>query len=183
MRRFFAVLTPLILLSSGIVMAATPSHPRAQPLGKFGGWEAVHILDQNNKYCYMAIAPTSTVSTKPVKGRDPNVLFFITHWPTDNQKDGVTISTGYSYKPGSKAIVSIDGKSYEMSTGGPGTGAESNMAWMEDDEQEASLAAAIRAGDTLTVKGTSKRGTVITDTYNITGSAEAYSAITKACGL
>ncbi|TAL30576.1 MAG: hypothetical protein EPN97_12225 [Alphaproteobacteria bacterium] len=181
MRRFFAVLSILVSLSSGAVIAA--GHPGAKPLGKFGNWEAAYFTDRGNKVCYMAVAPTSTVSTKPVKGRDPNVLMFITHWPADNQKDAVTISTGYSYKPGSKAIVSVGGKDYAMSTGGPGTGAEADMAWMDDDAAETNLVAAMRAADDLTVKGTSKRGTVITDTYNLTGSAEAYSAITKACGL
>ena len=183
MRRFFAVLIPLLSLASGPVLAATAGHPGAQPIGKFGGWEAAYFSDNGSKVCYMAIAPASTVSTKPVKGRDPNVLLFITHWPSDNEKDAVTISTGYSYKPGSKTIISIGGKDYAMSTGGPGTGADSDMAWMDDNAAEESLVAAMRASDTLTVKGTSKRGTVITDSYDLTGSAEAYSAITKACGL
>jgi hypothetical protein len=183
MRRFFAVLTPLILLFSVPVMAATPGRPGAKPLGKFGNWEAAYFTDQGNKVCYMAIGPTSTVSSKPVKGRDPNVLLFITHWPADNEKDAVTISTGYSYKPGSKAVVSIRGRDYAMSTGGPGTGADSNMAWIDDNAVEGALVAALRTADTMTVKGTSKRGTVITDTYELTGSAEAYDAISKACGF
>lgn len=182
MRSLFAVLG-VLLLAPGAVMAATTGHPGAQPLGKFGGWEAAYFSDRGNKVCYMALAPSSTASNKPVKGRDPNVLFFVTHWPADNQKDAVTISTGYSYKPGSKAIVLIGNESYAMSTGGPGTGADSNMAWFDESAVEEKLVASMRAADTMTVKGTSKRGTMITDTYTLTGSAEAYNAISKACGL
>lgn len=173
----------LLLLIAGPVLAAPPGHPGAKPLGKFGDWEAAYFTDQGNKVCYMALAPASTSSTKPVKGRDPNVLLFITHWPADNEKDAVTISTGYSYKPGSKAVVSVSGRSYEMSTGGPDTGADPDMAWMDDNAQEESLVADLRRAEKLTVKGTSKRGTVITDTYILSGSSEAYAAISKACGL
>jgi hypothetical protein len=182
MRRLSALVAPLFLFSSVAAFAATVAHPGAQPLGKFGNWEAAYFTDKGNKVCYMAAAPAATASTKPVKGRDKNVLFFITHWPADNEKNAVTISTGYSYKTGSKTIVSIGGSEYFMSTGGPGTGADSDMAWMDDNTQETALVEQIRKGDKMTVKGTSKRGTVITDTYSLTGAGDAYSAISKACG-
>jgi hypothetical protein len=140
-------------------------------------------MDQGNKVCYMATPPASTASDKPVKGRDKNVLFFITHWPASHEKNAVTVSTGYEYKPGTKAVISIAGRDYAMAVGGGDTGAGPDMAWMEDDALEDALVADIKIGASLTVKGTSKRGNTITDTYSLKGSTDAYAAISKACNM
>ena len=56
------------------------------------------------------------------------------------------------------------------------------MAWVDDQKKEDELASAIQKGEKLTFKATSKRGNVITDTYSLSGSADAYKAISKACG-
>src|SRR4051812_19086347 len=107
MTRFTALFSLLLPLLPAAALADTPVHPGAQPLGHFGAWEAGYFLDQGNKVCYMATPPASTASDKPVKGRDKNVLFFITHWPASHEKNAVTVSTGYEYKAGSKAVITI----------------------------------------------------------------------------
>lgn len=183
MKKLSAILGLCTACVSTLALADAIGHPGAQQIGQFGAWEAAYFMDQGNKVCYMATPPSATTSSKPVKGRDKNVLFFITHWPSDHQKNAVTISTGYDYKPGTKAVVTIGAKDYPLAVGGGNTGAGADMAWMEDDAQEDALVADIKAGTTLTVKGTSKRGTVITDTYSLKGSSEAYAAITKACNM
>lgn len=172
----------ILLFASQAASAAGSAHPGAQQLGKFGAWEAATFSDgKGGKVCYMATAPTSTASARPVKGRDKNVLMFITDWPGQKEKNAVTITAGYSYKSGSKTVVTIGGKTYDMTVGGPGTGGDPDMAWMDDNAREDALVADIKAGTSLTVAGTSRRGTVITDTYDLKGSAEAYAAIDKAC--
>lgn len=183
MKTLLSLTGMLVLMGPAAALADTIGHPGAQPLGQFGSWEAAYFMNNGNKVCYMATPPSSTSSTKPVKGRDKNVLFFITHWPAEHEKNAVTISTGYEYKTGSKAVVTINGKDYSLSTGGGDTGAGADMAWMEDDAQQDALVADIKSGATLTVKGTSKRGTAITDTYSLKGSADAYAAIGKACNM
>ena len=47
--------------------------------------------------------------------------------------------------------------------------------------QEASLISAMKGAKTMTVAGTSKRGTTTTDTYSLTGLGSALDAIAKAC--
>jgi hypothetical protein len=156
--------------------------PSSQAIGKFGDWDAAFFDDKGHKVCYMATSPVSTDSSAPLHGRDKNVMLFITHWPADSEKNAVTISAGYAFKLGSKAIVTIGSETYTMETGGKGTGADSDMSWIKEDAQDDALTTAIQKGDKLTVKGTSTRGTVITDTYSLKGSGDAYKAITKACG-
>src|SRR3569832_338483 len=104
MKRLPAVIGLLLPLLSAAAFADTLGHPGAQPIGQFGAWEAAYFMDQGNRVCYMATPPASTASEKPVKGRDKNVLFFITHWTAGQEKNAVTVSTGYEYKAGTKAI-------------------------------------------------------------------------------
>jgi hypothetical protein len=178
MRRLSALTAMLCLLATP---AFAQLHPGAQQIGKFGAWQAAWFADKGAKVCYMATAPVSTASAKPVKGRDKNVLLFITHWPSDNN-NAVTVSTGYSYKTGTRAVIAINGREYSLTTGGGATGADPDMAWMDDNAQEVELVKDIRIGKTLTIKGTSKRGTVITDTYDLSGASDAFAAISKTCG-
>ncbi len=180
-----AAATIALIFSMQHVQAQTT--PEAKPLGKFGEWEAAFVVekDSGSKYCYMAAKPSDTKSDKPMKGRDPAFLF-ITHWPSDDEKNAVTFSAGFTIKPGSKADVTVDGKSsFSMATGGrekTSVDADAQMAWMEDNAKEDELATAISKGSKLVVKTISKRGTTITDTYNLSGSGDAYKAISKECG-
>lgn len=157
----------------------------AKPLGKFGVWEAAWFMDNGNKVCYMAAKPQSTDSEKPVKGRDETFLF-ITHWPAEDEKNAVTIQAGFTIKPGSKAVVTVDGKVFNMATGGKDKAtaeSDAQMAWMDDQGKEDELAVAISKGTELTVRNLSKRGNTITDTYSLQGSGEAFKAINKECGM
>jgi hypothetical protein len=173
-----------LLISAQAALAETS--PDAKAIGKFGEWEAAWFMDNGDKVCYMAAKPVSTASDKPIKkgGRDPAFLF-ITHWPADDEKNAVTVSEGFALKQGSKAIITVDGQAFTMATGGRDKAtadADAQMAWMEDQKKEDELALAISKGSKLTVKGTSQRGNNITDTYSLSGSGEAYKAITRECG-
>jgi Invasion associated locus B (IalB) protein len=177
-RTIFAAPLMALLLATASPALAEPG----QSLGKFGDWEtALFKGDKGNNVCYMAAKPISTDSAAPVKGRDPNVMLFITHWPGDDEKNAVTVSAGFTYKPGSKATVVIGGEEYSLAAGGKSE-AEAQMAWVDNQKKEDELASAIQKGDKLTFKATSKRGNIITDTYSLSGSADAYKAISKACG-
>lgn len=170
------------LIVSAHAAAAAP--PDAKPLGKFGQWEAAWFMDSGHKVCYMAAEPESTKSSQPLKGRD-KTYFFVTHWPADNEKNAVTVSAGFPIKPDSRASVTVDGKIFNMAVRGKDKAtadADPEMAWMDDQSKEDELAAAIAKGSSLSVKTTSKRGTVITDTYSLDGSGDAYKAISEECG-
>lgn len=181
--------TLLMTACAALLFSATASFAQgtadAKPLGKFGVWEAAWFMDNGNKVCYMAAKPQSTDSEKPVKGREDSFLF-ITHWPAENEKNAVTIQAGFTIKPGSKAVVTVDGKVFNMATGGKDKAtaeSDAQMAWMDDQGKEDELAVAISKGTQLTVRNLSKRGNTITDTYSLQGSGEAFKAINKECGM
>lgn len=161
------------------VAAAGAATMDAKPLGKFGHWEAAWFTDNGNKVCYMAAMPDSTDAQKPVKGRGKPYLF-ITHWPADKEKNAVTMSSGFDYKKGSKAVVAVGGKVFNLSTAGKG--ADAQTAWIDDQGKEDDFVDMIQKSPALTIKMTSKRGNIITDSYSLDGSVDAYKAITRECG-
>ncbi|MDI1227751.1 MAG: invasion associated locus B family protein [bacterium] len=182
-KTLFATVCAAVVLSASAAFAQGTAD--AKPLGKFGVWEAAWFMDNGNKVCYMAAKPQSTDAEKPVKGRDETFLF-ITHWPAEDEKNAVTIQAGFTLKPGSKAVVTVDGKVFSMATGGKDKAtaeSDAQMAWMDDQGKEDELAIAISKGTGLTVRNLSKRGNTITDTYSLQGSGEAFKAINKECGM
>ncbi|MBI1215860.1 MAG: hypothetical protein GC185_08590 [Alphaproteobacteria bacterium] len=167
-----------VLLASAAAQAAGGD---ATPIGQYGDWSAAYFMDGGRKVCYMASAPKSTRSSMHLKNRDASFLF-ITHWPQDREKTAVTVSAGFPYRKGSKVSITVDGTDFTMETGANvRKNADADMAWMTDGAGDERLTDALRRGSAVTVRGTSGRGNVITDTYSLHGSADAYDAISKAC--
>jgi len=176
----------LLAAVAGLALALGATGARAAgcdavPIGQYGAWSAAYFMEGGHKVCYMASSPKSTRSSQAMKNRSPSFLF-ITHWPQDREKTAVTVSAGFPYRRGSKVSVTVDGNDFTMETGANARkSADADMAWMATGRDDARLTAALRRGSTATVRGTSGRGTVITDTYSLHGSADAYAAISKAC--
>lgn len=169
MKYFIAILTILFFLPAPARAAEDPFL-----IGTFDSWNAYYFMDNGNKVCFMSAAP------KEQKGignrKRGEVLLFITHWPADNTKNVVSISTGYPYAQNSMVKAEIGGKKFDMFT-------EGEMAWTKDQGTDNALTDAIRRGATLNVTGSSSRGTVTTDVYTLKGSAAAYDAISKSCNM
>ena len=58
---------------------------------------------------------------------------------------------------------------------------DKDSAWIENPDQENDLIEAMRKGTKMTVEGTSRRGTVTTDSYSLSGVTAALDAIAKEC--
>jgi len=81
---------------------------------------------------------------------------------------------GYTFQPDSDVTVDIDGQKFKMFT-------REDNAWFNDRNSEAAFIEAMKAGTTMVVKGTSSRGTVIDDTYSLSGVTAGLDAIAKGC--
>ena len=102
------------------------------------------------------------------------VFFFVTHWPGEEGKNAVSISNGYSFKPDSQVIVTVDGKAFKLFTQG-------EMAWTKDQATDDAVTAALQEGYSLVVQGVSSHGTATTDTYSLKGSVAAFKAVAEEC--
>ena len=139
---------------------------------QFQDWGTYQFNDpQRGKMCF-AVSQPKDMEPKGVN-RDP-VYFFITTRPQEGVREEVNVITGYPYKEGSKTTIQVGSDSFSLYTSGDG-------AWLENAAEEARLVAAMRAGSTMVVRGTSRRGTLTVDTYSLSGVTAAANRALQAC--
>ena len=164
---------PLLLAAGlGLAAGAVLADDR-KPLGVYGDWQAYTFDDNGAKACYIASAPTKHEGNYKARG---DIFAIVTHRPSDKTRDVVSLLAGYSYDDSNPVEVAIDGKTFKLLPYG-------SVAWAPDSKLDRQLVSAMRAGNTMVVRGTSSRGTATTDTYSLMGFTKAYRAINKACGL
>jgi len=136
-----------------------------------GEW-TVFVDEEGGKTCYAVSRP---------KAQSPNSLswdprMFITRGAITNGRDEPSVRAGYTYQDGSSATVSIGSDTFTLFTDNDG-------AWVnpEDAQSERQLVAAMKAGSTMIVKGTSARGNLTTDTYSLSGVTAAVNRINELC--
>lgn len=170
------VLTALLiglgfLVAGNQAIAQQVSEPRV--LSVHGDWTAYTFQENGNKVCYIASQPIKAEGNYTRRG---DIFALITHRPAEDSQNVFSYVTGYTYRPNSEVDVSIDGKKFTLFT-------QNDMAWTVDDQTDARLADAVRKGSRMTVKGTSARGTLTTDTFSLRGSSAAHDAISRECGI
>ncbi len=169
LRRSILTLTALATMTIGSVAhAQTP-----KLIGNYGDWAAYSFTENGNKVCYMVSQPKKAEGKYSKRG---DVFALITHRPGEKTKNVFSYVTGYTYKDGSDVTVKVDSNKFTLYT-------QKDMAWTPDQASDNKLAQAIRKGSKFTVKGTSSRGTLTTDTFSLKGSGGAHDAINKACGV
>jgi len=154
---------------TGFVATAEAQTPNR--VGTFGDWSAYAYSDSRGKVCYAASQPKSQAPQGV--NRDP-AYFMVTARPSENVRSEVSIIIGYPFKEGSKVTVDIDGQKFSMFTKDDG-------AWVENAAQETALVTAMRKGRSMSVAGTSRRGTDTTDTYSLSGVTASLDALGKSC--
>lgn len=168
------LLTGLALISFamfGALNSANASDPRL--IGTFGDWAAYSFTENGNKVCYMASQPKTAVGNYTSRG---DIFALITHRPAEKTTDVFSYITGYPYKAGSEVTIESNGRTFKLFT-------QDDTAWNADAAADRSLSNAIREGANMVVKGTSKRGTLTTDTFGLSGSSKAYKTISDECGV
>lgn len=170
------MMTKLLLAVLVLLCLSAPAGAAEEPrlLGTFGAWKAYAYDDTSGKVCFMSSAPAkSEISVKNAKRGD--IYLFVTHWVGEKAKNVVSVALGYP--PGGNApTLAANGKTFTMF-------AEGEVAWAKDPTTDTAIADALQKGSTAVVKGASKRGTRTTDTYDLSGSGDAYKAITEECKM
>jgi hypothetical protein len=174
--RFFRnVLSPALvaLVVATVALPAAEAEAKGREfLGGFRDWDA--FLDKTSKgekSCYAISVPKETAPKNVKRGE---IYVMVTQWPSAKIKNEVSISAGYTLKKDTSVILTVDKRSFRLFV-------QDDRAWTTDKKQDAEITAALRKGTTMTVKGTSSRGTETTDTYSLAGFSSALNAITQAC--
>jgi hypothetical protein len=165
----------ILLTAATLLAASTAMAPAiaATSIGSFKQWNAYTSTEPDGKMCFIASQPTDSKYSRAISGRDP-VFFMITSIPKKNIKNEASTIIGYPFADASKVTVDIDGAKFTMFT-------DKDSAWVENPGQEADLIAAMRKGKSMSVEGTSRRGTVSTDIYSLSGISAALDAMSKEC--
>lgn len=142
-----------------------------QDLGTFKDWQAHSYKEGGKLVCTMFSVPKSSEGDYTNRGE---VYVFVTHRPSHNRVDEVSVNIGYTFKKGAPVNVVISGTTHEMFS-------DRSTAWTRDSKSDRALVRAMRAGAEMIVQGVSGRGTRTTDTFSLSGFSAAHNAITSAC--
>ena len=154
------------------VLTALPTPAHAEILLERGDWQAIQETENGNPVCVMSASPFKDQGKYTKRG---TILAIITHRPSEKRIGEVGFQQGYPLKDEAEATATIDGKkTFKLF-------AQGEYAWSYDSAADKAIIQAMRAGNTLVVKGTSKRGTLTTDTYSLKGFTAVNNAIDQAC--
>lgn len=176
MMMLFRSLALLTLTAGLIITVALPaSAQRSEPrlLSSHRDWNVYVFAEAGNQVCYMASQPSRSQGDYTRRGE---VFAQITHRPAEQTFDTFSMVAGYTYKKGSEVDLRIGNRRFSLFTHG-------DTAWAEDAATDARIADAIKAGNSMVLRGTSSRGTLTTDTFSLSGSTAAYNAMSEACGV
>jgi len=155
-------------------LTAVITAAQAKIVSESGAWTGVKEMEGGKPVCVLSSKPQKAEGKYAKRGA---IFALITHRPAEKRLGEVGFQAGYTFKKGSETTVTIDGKTtFKLFT-------NRDFAWTKDAKMDRQIAAAMRAGGTMIVNGTSSRGTRTRDTYSLKGFTAAYKAINKACGV
>lgn len=165
-------MTKLLLASALVVLAAMPAQAQsARVLGDFRDWSSYAADDGTGTLCFAMTRPKTAQPTPDGYG---DAYLYVTNRPGEDVIAEFNVVAGYTFQTGSMAKVGIGGQDFALFT-------QADAAWLDDKEKAASLAAAIRAGSTLTIEGVAANGTRIVQNYSLSGATAAQQAIGAEC--
>lgn len=167
--RIFTVSALAVL--PALAFAQAPGNPTS--LGASGDWEAFTYDAEGSKVCYVYSQPKKSEANKKGAARNP-IYFMVTHWPGKKVKAQPSTVIGYTFKEGSDVKLSIDTRDFILYP-------VDNMAWTDKVETERAILTAMKSGKTMSISGTSAKGTVTKDSYSLAGISAALDTIDGAC--
>ena len=142
-------------------------------LGTFKDWQAYSFPESGKTVCVVWGGPQKSEGKYKKRG---DIRVFIAHrrWTKPKRVHEISFDAGYTFKKGSEATVTIDGKKFVLFTDG-------DTAWNRESKDDAAMVRAMRVGKKLVIQGVSSRGTKTKDSYSLFGFTAAHNAINKAC--
>jgi len=160
--------------------AAAPKPPGAAPhgahptlLAQYAEWGAYTASPGGKKVCFALAKPAASQTIPPNRPRNPAYMF-VSSRPADKVLHEVFIMIGYPFRPNAEATAEIGPTSFALSTLQDG-------AWIKNAGEEAHFVDAMRAGQTVVVKGMSSRGTQSVDTFSLKGFSQALERTDQEC--
>lgn len=151
--------------------APTATAQSAKFLEQFNDWSSYTRDGSGDKICFAVSQPKDSEPKGVNRGQ---IVFYLTTWKKDNIKNQVSVKIGYPFKEGSKVSATIGPDSFSLFV-------KDDKAFIENPADEARLVAAMRKGAKMVIKGTSRRGTLTTDIYSLSGITAALKHVAQTC--
>ena len=149
--------------------AAGGGAQQGSAVAQFGDWGVFTSTTPRGKVCYAASQPKTRAPGN--LQRDP-AFFFLTSRPGENVRNEVSLTLGFPLKGDATATIGTTNFAlYTQATG----------AWIKNAAEEGRMIQAMRGGSQLTVRSTSLRGNVTTDTYSLNGLSQALDRVAQEC--
>lgn len=155
-----------VALAGSIALAQT-----VKSIGTFSSWTAFTHGEGASLLCFATAQPTKQ---EPAGAKRSPAFVYVSSWPKDGVKAEVSVRVGYPLRGGSEVTMTIGTASFKLFAHG-------DRAYVADAGEELKLLDAMRKGATMTVVGTSERGTTTTDTYSLAGLSQALQAVATNC--
>jgi len=140
-------------------------------IGKFKDWETFTVTENNNKICFAQSIP---ILRAPKKfERNPSRLF-ISFRPTEDIKDEVSATSGYTFQKEKIVKAKTGKKTYDFFS-------REEFAWILDTEEEQRFIKTMKKASRVMIIGRTEKGKQTIDHYSLMGFTKAYNAAKKNC--
>jgi hypothetical protein len=161
-------------LVSGLAITA-PAAAAPKQIGAYKDWKAYSSQESGGKVCFVVSTPRDK---RPKNVKRGDIFFIVTNWGDGHWQPSIEI--GYPFKTSAKASVNIGSDKFALFTDNDES-TNNGGAWLREKADETRMIRAMKGGSSMTVKGTSKRGTLTTDRYSLSGVTAALAAAAKSC--
>ena len=140
-------------------------------IGKFKDWETFTVTENDNKICFAQSIP---ILRAPKKfERNPSRLF-ITFRPSEDMKDEVSATSGYTFQKEKIVKAKTGKKTYDFFS-------REEFAWILDTEEEQRFIKAMKKASRVMIIGRTEKGKQTIDHYSLMGFTKAYDTAKKNC--
>ncbi|MDF2114607.1 hypothetical protein PY365_03385 [Roseiarcaceae bacterium H3SJ34-1] len=155
--------------AAGTAAAARPGKPAL--VASFGDWGAYTAVTGKSKTCYALAEPKERL---PASLKRDKAYIFVSTRPAEGVKNEVSIIMGFDVKADSSPRSEVGTTGFDMI-------AQKDKLWVRNAAEEGHLLDAMRKGQRLVVKAASGRGNATTDSYLLSGLAQALDRVHKEC--
>lgn len=165
----------LAIVAIPLLAATTSASAAPKQIGVYKDWKAYSSQEAGGKVCFVVATPKNMLPKNVKRG---DVFFIVTNWGNGHWQPSIEI--GYPFKTSAKSSVKIGSDKFSLFTDNDDSSGNGG-GWLREKADETRMVRAMKGGSSMTVKGTSKRGTLTTDRYSLPGITAALAAAGKSC--
>jgi hypothetical protein len=137
---------------------------------------SVFVEESPSKECWGVTKPKETVNSRdgqPVSVKRGDIFLFVTFRPGAGGE--ISFTGGYPFAAGSTVGLEVDGNKFDLFSDG-------EWAWPGSKEDDATILAALKKGNTAILSARSGKGTKTQDTFSLRGFTAAMEDAANRCG-